>query len=86
MRTADALRGNVFQSTPARERATDMVCDEEALSTMCFNPRPRVSGRPPEDRYCILTDAFQSTPARERATRVVGSSWTQSNVSIHARA
>ena len=58
----------MFQSTPARERATR---SRHPLGTPsgCFNPRPLASGRRAGYASSRHLRRFQSTPARERATR-----------------
>ena len=58
----------MFQSTPARERATRLVVSLMSPSR-CFNPRPLASGRPTSGFSVISGNMFQSTPARERATK-----------------
>ena len=57
----------LFQSTPARERATGSR-GGRGIVAHSFNPRPPVSGRLHEDWIPLFAGKFQSTPARERAT------------------
>ncbi len=85
MRASIADRiAKLFQSTPACERATALVSSPTTWST-CFNPRPRVSGRPRYSPPPIATRSFQSTPACERATVGIFEDADAVVVSIHAR-
>ncbi len=75
---------DMFRSTPACERATTILAKIE-IHGGCFDPRPRVSGRPSRSAGGISMSSFRSTPACERATRRARVSFPGSEVSIHAR-
>ncbi len=66
----------VFQSTPARERATKIMKNWKT-TTSGFNPRPPASGRRVKQTKKKGGDRFQSTPARERATTPARRSFTR---------